>query len=48
MNSVFLSVEPGKTVLLIGKKGNNQLKVLLGSVANFSYYYFDSTNWLLS
>ena len=48
MNSVFLSVEPVKTVLLIGKKGNNQLKVLLGSVANFSYYYFDSTNWLLS
>ena len=27
MNSVFLSVEPVKTVLLIGKKGNNQLSV---------------------
>ena len=36
MNSVFLSVEPGKTVLLIGKKGNNQLKVFLDSVTNLS------------
>ena len=27
MNSVFLSVQPVKTVLLIGKKGNNQLSV---------------------